>query len=196
MYDTEEVRRNLDEWAQQVFATSQTTTTETIAEQSHATTAFSIHWKHAEDAGRARRGTAPPAAARSSTSVDVTTVALSLRKQFGPLFCVSSYDPKACTLGVYVLPIPTEAIGPIQKRIMAVHAMLAASANRSFGFHVSMLGVAIGALAISVLLLHNHWYGYQEPWETPLEFIRYHLPFQNSQNHHEHPEAAANELYQ
>ena len=43
-YDVEEFRRQLDAWAQQLFATLQTDVTEVVAEQSYATTAFAVRW--------------------------------------------------------------------------------------------------------------------------------------------------------
>lgn len=157
-YDKEELRRAIDAWARGVLQT-QTDTVEVIANRADVVAAYIVRWK---------------ANADDTDEMNFTALAKSLQQVCGPLIELASIDEKDHTMRVHALQIPKSVAKMVQARINNVREMYEANSRYHFRFQLAIFIVSVAAVAHGAYWLHEHLHGYEEPWETPLEFIRYH----------------------
>jgi len=156
--DADLICADIDKWARRVFKTAETTTVEVPSRVPHT---FKVTWKVASD-------TVP-------SSPKITVLADSLKVYVAPHAQLTNYSDKECTLVVHVAQLPDEIVTKIKSGIRAKSSAIAWSARFPLKFHIGIFIASLSALMLSLLILHNHWHGFEEPWENPLEFITYHL---------------------
>jgi len=100
----------------------------------------------------------------------------SLRTTLGPLTYVSSASDLDRYIHVSVHPMPRPVIESVKRNIhRTLNTALWRAPEASTRFHVLVWLGALANLAASVVLLHNHWYAYDEPWNGVVEFVTYHV---------------------
>lgn len=159
-YDKEELRRAIDGWARSVLQVAHTETVEVIANRADVVAAYTVRWKHAGEEGE---------------EMNFTALAKSLQQKCGPLIELASIDEKERTMRVHALQIPKSVAKMLQTRINSVREMYEANSRYHFRFQLAIFIASLAALAHGAYWLHEHLHGYEEPWETPLEFVRYHV---------------------
>lgn len=161
-YDAERWREQVAAWAETLFDAEEAEATARVPSQPGAALAYGVTWS---------------ACGANATHLDVTEVARSAAEVFGPLARIVECDFKRRTMHFCVMDMPQSAKQQLMSVIENAEAMLGLRKTWSLRRYALLFGVAVLNFGASSLLLHNHWYSYEEPWETPLEFVYYHLPF-------------------
>ena len=159
-YDEDAVLELVDEWAQDILKLQGVHIKKIVPDLPHAELAFEITWTHKN----------------GKTRTDSTTLSKSLQSYVGPTALLQG-DTRSKSMIVSIMPMSLQAKKRIQAEISYFHRALKQSEKLSLKFYAAIFCVSLLIFAYYCLELHNHWFGYDEPWETPLEFILFHLPF-------------------
>ena len=158
-YDEESLCALIDKWAQDALRTKHTETKNVVPQMREAELAYEVAWS-----------------AGSSLNTDVTALSKSLQQTLGPVARLSSCNMNSRTMIISILPMPNKALKRIESEVQRFTKMLD---QWSLKTYVILFCAAVALFLYFSVELHNHWFGYEEPWETPLEFIWYHTPFFN-----------------
>lgn len=158
-YDKEELANAIKNWACEVLQASAVEIAEVVANRQDVEIAYSMRWKrHVE-----------------GEEINFTALAKSLQQRCGPLIELASIDEKEQRMRVHALQIPKSVSKRIQSNIEGVRKMYEANENYHVRLYVAIFIASVVAFLHGSYWLHEHLHGYEEPWETPLEFIRYHV---------------------
>lgn len=162
-YDSDELLERIAGWvsAETTVRRNGVNVEQVIPERSRAQLAFKASWNPPEQ--------------RSSRRLDVTSLAKSLNDKFGPLVVLKNCNLDGRFVEIEVLPVPRAVADRLAATIRSATSAIKTDSERSLKIYIVLFIFALAMMLDSVVRLHNHWYDREEPWETTLEFIQYHL---------------------
>ena len=171
-YDADRWREHIAQWAEELFNSEHATAEQVVPEQPSAALEYTVTWKRAASDSPA---SLPP---------DVTTVSHAACETFGPLARIVECDFRKCALRFCVMDMPPSAKQRLASVLSNAERLLSFRKRYSLRSYALLFGASLVEFSVACVLLHNHWYSYEEPWHTPLEFVYYHLPFFGGGNTH------------
>lgn len=159
----------IEGWISSVFETEHVSVKQIVPENAHAELAFDVSWELHE----------------YSPKVSVMSVAESARKVLGPLANIERCDTDAGSMTFTVMRMPPEALARLEEIVQSTKKALDLRLRWPLKTAALFFVAALLYFIVSSVLLHNHWYAYEEPWKGPVEFVLYHLPFTGLSHEHQ-----------
>lgn len=160
-YDAERWRAQIAHWAEALFDSDDVRVTQAVPSHAAAALAYEVAWSVNDS---------------TTQHMNLSAVTREAEREFGPLALITECDLRRRTLNFCVLDMPDSAKQKVMSIIEQTEDVLGLRARWSLKSYALLFGVSLVEFAVACILLHNHWHAYEEPWETPLEFVYYHLP--------------------